>query len=78
MEKLGDGGGECMKSGDGRGMIGERCIICHEYKENGIHLYTSFICVECEREIIDTNTNEPKYQYFIEKLKKVKSTQIYS
>lgn len=67
-----------MKSGDQCGMTGEQCIICHKQKEKGIHLYTSFICMECEKEMIDTNTNEPKYQYFIEKLKQVKTTRIYS
>ncbi|MFY4777204.1 sigma factor G inhibitor Gin [Metabacillus sp. RGM 3146] len=54
------------------------CIVCEGKKTEGIHLYTSFICCECEAEMIGTETNEPKYQYFIDKLKRVKTPPLYS
>ncbi|MBU5223216.1 sigma factor G inhibitor Gin, partial [Vibrio cholerae] len=32
----------------------EACLICEEYKLEGIHLFESFICMDCEREIVNT------------------------
>ncbi|KUP04243.1 carnitine--CoA ligase [Bacillus coahuilensis m2-6] len=55
---------------------GECCIICEEIKEEGIHLYTSFICMECERDMVSTETNEISYSYYVTKLRKVTSSQI--
>ncbi|TQD31963.1 carnitine--CoA ligase, partial [Rhodobacter capsulatus] len=34
-----------------------------------------FICLECEREIINTKTNDPKYQYFVYQMAKVRILQ---
>lgn len=56
---------------------GEICIICEQKKTKGIHLYTSFICSQCERKIISTETNDPRYKFFIKQLKKVNSTKIF-
>ncbi|MFS0865365.1 sigma factor G inhibitor Gin [Fredinandcohnia sp. 179-A 10B2 NHS] len=58
--------------------IGETCIICEQEKHRGIHLYTRFICLDCEKDIIHTETNDPKYQYYLTKLKKVSTPEIYS
>jgi hypothetical protein len=58
--------------------IGETCIVCEQSKEKGIHLYTSFICIECEKEIIDTQTNHPKYKFYLEQLRKITQAAIYS
>lgn len=58
--------------------LGEKCVICEEFKQVGIHLYTSFICTECERQMISTNTNDPKYKIFLQKLKKINTPEIYS
>ncbi|PFA63704.1 sigma factor G inhibitor Gin [Bacillus sp. AFS015802] len=57
---------------------GEECIVCHVEKKVGIHLYTSFICTECEKEMVHTETNDPLYKLFIQRLKKVNTPQIYS
>ncbi|MFC5733292.1 sigma factor G inhibitor Gin [Cytobacillus gottheilii] len=54
------------------------CVICDQAKVRGIHLYTSFICTECERELISTDTSNPKYKYYLTKLKKVTTPQILS
>jgi len=58
--------------------IEDSCIICSEQKREGIYLYTSFICTECEREIVQTETNEPGYKYYVEKLKAVNKPKICS
>ena len=55
--------------------IGEKCLICEQNKLEGIHLFQSFICLECEREIINTKTNDPKYQYFVYQMAKVRILQ---
>ncbi|MBD1383523.1 sigma factor G inhibitor Gin [Metabacillus arenae] len=57
---------------------GEICIICDKQKDQGIHLYTSFICADCEHDIIHTPTSEEKYQVFVEKLKRIKTPPLYS
>ncbi|MBM7588162.1 hypothetical protein JOC86_004757 [Bacillus pakistanensis] len=58
--------------------VGDLCIVCNETKNFGIHLYTSFICVDCEREMIRTETNSPEYKYYVNRLKKINTPQIYS
>lgn len=57
---------------------GEVCIVCEKQKEKGIHLYTSFICVDCEKEILATQTFDPKYKFYLEKLKRVNTPPLYS
>ena len=56
----------------------EICVICEEGKEKGIHLYQSFICMECEKDLIVTETNDPKYKYYLQKLKKITTPEIFS
>jgi hypothetical protein len=58
--------------------VGECCIVCSEEKRIGIHLYTSFICYECEREMVETETSDPLYKLFVQRLKKVNTPEIYS
>ncbi|MED1206034.1 sigma factor G inhibitor Gin [Heyndrickxia acidicola] len=50
----------------------EKCIVCDEKKLTGIHLFTSFICSDCERDMVNTDTSDPKYKYYIDRLKSVK------
>jgi Inhibitor of sigma-G Gin len=54
------------------------CVICEERKEKGIHLYTSFICMDCEMDLVVTDTNDPKYKYYLKKLKKITTPEIFS
>lgn len=58
--------------------MGESCVICEQLKPVGIHLYTSFICTECEKSMIDTDTSDPKYKYYVDKLRKVTKPEIFS
>lgn len=50
-----------------------KCVICEEKKENGIQVIQAFICDECEKEIVTTETNAPSYNTFVEKLKSINS-----
>ena len=54
------------------------CGICEEKKERGIHLYTMFICTECEYSIIHTEPREEKYRYYVKKLKNINQQQLFS
>ena len=56
----------------------ECCGICEEEKERGIHLYTLFICCECEHNIIHTEPREEKYNYYLHKLKNMNQSKLYS
>ncbi|NMD72168.1 sigma factor G inhibitor Gin [Bacillus sp. DNRA2] len=58
--------------------VGKKCVICQENKMKGIHLYTSYICTDCETDLIRTETDDPKYKFFIQQLKKATSPEIYS
>ncbi|WP_281064492.1 sigma factor G inhibitor Gin [Cytobacillus eiseniae] len=58
--------------------IGEECVICEESKIKGIHLYTAFICTDCESDLISTDMNNPKYKYFLKQLRKVTNPEISS
>ena len=51
--------------------VGEECVICEQSKLRGIHLYTSFICTDCESDLITTDTCNPKYKYFLKQLRKI-------
>lgn len=57
---------------------GETCVICEQIKPKGIHLYTSFICTECEKDLIQTDSSNPKYKYFLKKLRKITTPEIFS
>ncbi|WP_409303599.1 sigma factor G inhibitor Gin [Peribacillus sp. SCS-155] len=57
---------------------GETCIVCEHVKDVGIHLYTSFICNECERDLINTDTDHPKYTHYVNQLKKIGTSKILS
>lgn len=57
---------------------GETCVICEDLKPVGLHLYTSFICIDCEKDLIHTGTNDPKYKYFLKQLKKITNPEIFS
>ena len=54
------------------------CIICEEEQAVGMYIYTSFICRKCENDIIHTDTGNPVYQYYLDKLKKVRTPESYS
>lgn len=46
-----------------------KCIVCEEKKEHGIHIIEAFVCEECEKKIVKTETDAPIYNSFVEKLR---------
>ncbi|MGM8215735.1 sigma factor G inhibitor Gin [Bacillaceae bacterium W0354] len=47
-----------------------QCKICEEHKSEGIYLLVSFICSDCEKEILGTSPEEERYQYYVDRLKR--------
>ncbi|AST93956.1 sigma factor G inhibitor Gin [Sutcliffiella cohnii] len=61
-----------------RSSVGETCIICEEIKYRGLHLYTEFICLDCEKDMLNTSTDDPKYKYYVQQLRKISLPKMYS
>ncbi|QFT87097.1 Inhibitor of sigma-G Gin [Bacillus sp. THAF10] len=57
---------------------GKMCIVCEEEKKRGIHLYTEFICTECETAMLQTDVKDPLYKFYLQQLKKITIPKIYS
>ena len=49
----------------------EECIVCQQTKCEGIHLCGQFICTDCERAIVHTDTNDAHYQHYVYRLRKI-------
>jgi hypothetical protein len=45
------------------------CIICQAERRDGLELCGKFICTTCEQEIVDTSVADPKYLFFLYRLK---------
>ncbi|KGX90107.1 CsfB [Pontibacillus halophilus JSM 076056 = DSM 19796] len=54
------------------------CVICERKKDDGYKLTHVFLCRECEQEMIHTDPNDPKYTYFLKKLRVLKQATQYS
>lgn len=52
---------------------GKTCIICEMEKNQGYYILSSFICKECEEEIVQTEADDQTYQFFIKQLGKITS-----
>ncbi|MBP2115963.1 sigma factor G inhibitor Gin [Paenibacillus silagei] len=50
---------------------GQACIICGQEKEEGIVIVSHFICEECESEMVRTEAEDVKYNFFINRMKKI-------
>lgn len=51
------------------------CVVCEQEKEKGIFIYKGFLCEECEKEIVQTDTDDPRYMFYLEQLRKVRFSQ---
>lgn len=47
---------------------GEKCMVCGNEKNLGIHIIDQFICEACETEIVHTDVEDPKYAEYLSKL----------
>ncbi len=54
-----------------RHTAGECCLVCEETSLVGIHICGRFICNECERKVVETDTSHEDYQYYLKKLRKL-------
>ncbi|WP_370541847.1 sigma factor G inhibitor Gin [Alicyclobacillus sp. SO9] len=45
--------------------------MCEQPKEQGIRVCGQFICYECEREMVHTDTSEPSYQNYVLRLRRI-------
>ncbi|MCU5380342.1 sigma factor G inhibitor Gin [Bacillus cereus] len=49
----------------------EVCIVCEAERKEGIYVYNNLICYECEKDMVNTETNDPKYIYYLKQLRKL-------
>lgn len=49
----------------------EVCIVCETERKEGIYIYKNLICYECEKDMVNTETNDPKYIYYLKQLRKL-------
>ncbi|ACK92563.1 hypothetical protein bcere0016_170 [Bacillus cereus 95/8201] len=49
----------------------EVCIVCETERKEGIYVYNNLICYECEKDIVNTETDDPKYIYYLKQLRKL-------
>ncbi|WP_324659609.1 sigma factor G inhibitor Gin [Bacillus cereus] len=49
----------------------EVCIVCETKRKEGIYVYNSLICHECEKDMVNTETDDPKYIYYLKQLRKL-------
>ncbi|WP_411501064.1 sigma factor G inhibitor Gin [Bacillus thuringiensis] len=49
----------------------EVCIVCETERKEGIYVYNNLICYECEKDMVNTETYDPKYIYYLKQLRKL-------
>jgi len=49
----------------------EVCMICKRPQVEGLHIVEEFICLDCERELVQTDVQDEKYPFFINQMKQV-------
>lgn len=47
------------------------CMVCGQRKRQGIRVIEQWICQPCETEIVNTEVEEKKYAFFIQRLRKL-------
>ncbi|MEB3102385.1 sigma factor G inhibitor Gin [Ferviditalea candida] len=47
------------------------CIICKQEKSDGIKIYFRFICSDCEKEMVQTDVQDTKYLFFIDRMRQI-------
>ncbi|OQP04364.1 sigma factor G inhibitor Gin [Geobacillus sp. 46C-IIa] len=62
----------------GQNKRGNVCIVCEQEKEEGIFLFGHFLCLDCHRAIVQTNTDDPNYAFYVRQLRKMITSKIYS
>ncbi|PWA12099.1 hypothetical protein DCC39_07580 [Pueribacillus theae] len=52
------------------------CFICEKEQASGITISDQFMCEECERNVVSTDTNDAKYLFYLHQLEKLKTALI--
>lgn len=47
------------------------CTICGKEHELGIHIVSSFICSDCEQELVATDVKDERYPFFVARMKHI-------
>ena len=50
----------------------EKCSVCEQKNDKGIHICEIYICENCEREIVCSDVSDEFYKYYLQKLRKLK------
>jgi transcription initiation factor IIE alpha subunit len=48
-----------------------QCIVCSEKSEQGMYIWSQFICKQCEGEMVETEVCDEKYSFFVKQMKKI-------
>lgn len=48
-----------------------KCTICDNFSDLGIHIVSSFICKQCEQEMVKTDVRDERYPFFVSRMKHV-------
>lgn len=51
--------------------VGETCMICDEQGIEGIHICDQLICDSCQKEILETDVTDKKYDFYLERLSRL-------
>ncbi|AST08048.1 inhibitor of sigma-G, Gin family protein [Anoxybacillus flavithermus] len=70
--------GKLLAGGGERMCYKETCIVCDEQNKKGIHVFHHFICMDCHNNLIQTETNDEKYKFYVDRLKRIGENKIYS
>ncbi|MDB5084852.1 MAG: csfB [Bacilli bacterium] len=49
----------------------ETCIICGEQQEMGIHIGEKYLCLGCERKIVNTEVENKLYRTYVKKMRQI-------
>ncbi|WP_368506032.1 sigma factor G inhibitor Gin [Alkalihalophilus sp. As8PL] len=51
--------------------LGEKCMCCNQVGNEGLHVFKSFICHLCEKEIVGVECEQEHYQHYISNLRDI-------
>ncbi|HHX74243.1 MAG TPA: hypothetical protein GX699_04995 [Firmicutes bacterium] len=49
----------------------EKCFVCGRPAAGSLRVFTSFLCRTCEQELLLLTADDPRYLFFVEKIRQV-------
>ncbi|SEO39163.1 Inhibitor of sigma-G Gin [Amphibacillus marinus] len=49
-----------------------KCHLCDQSQKEGLYIYNLYICNSCEQEMLKTQPEDPNYQFFVNKLRRIR------